>query len=74
MKFLGVLMLCLTAVSGFVVPAPRVSSIVRPATASTAMRMGLKDDFQKAATGASIALLSAAPALATEGTGEVRYG
>lgn len=73
MKFFGVLVLCLTAVSGFVVPAPRVSSVVRPATASTAMRMGLKDDFQKAATGASIALLSAAPALATEGTGEVRY-
>ncbi|CAM9875251.1 unnamed protein product [Laminaria digitata] len=70
MKFFGVLMLCLTAVTGFVVPAPRVSSIVRPATASTAMRMGLKDDFQKAATGASIALLSAAPAFATEGTGE----
>lgn len=72
MKFLGVLVVCLTAVSGFVVPAPRVSSIVRPATASTAMRMGLKDDIQKVATGASVALLSAAPALATEGTGEVR--
>lgn len=72
MKFLGFLVVCLTAVSGFVVPAPRVSTVVRPATSSTAMRMGLKEDFQKAATGASVALLTAAPALATEGTGEVR--
>lgn len=71
MKFLGFLVVCLTAVSGFVAPAPRVSTVMRPATSSTAMRMGLKENFQKAATGASVALLTAAPALATEGTGEV---
>eukprot|EP00752_Nemacystus_decipiens_P012687 g11240.t1 len=34
------------------------------------MRMGLKEDFQKAATTASVAVLTAAPAFATEGTGE----
>lgn len=71
MKFFGVLMLCLTAVSGFVAPTPRFSTVVRPATTSTAMRMGLKEDIQKAATVASIAVITAAPALATEGTGEV---
>lgn len=74
MKFLGFLAVCLTAVSGFVVPAPRIaapsSTVVR--SSSTAMRMGLKEDFQKMATGVSLALLTAAPALATEGTGEVR--
>lgn len=72
MKFLGFLVVCLTAVNGFVAPAPRVSSVVRPATSSTAMRMGLKSDIQKAATTASVAILTAAPAFATEGTGEVR--
>ncbi|CAM9168143.1 unnamed protein product [Choristocarpus tenellus] len=32
--------------------------------------MGLAEDFTKAANVASVALLSASPALATEGTGE----
>lgn len=75
MKFLAFFMVCLTAVSGFVAPsAPRLSSSVRPATAAAPMRMGLKEDFQKAATTASVAVLTAAPAFATEGTGEVRVG
>lgn len=34
--------------------------------------MGLNEDFQKAAATASVAVLTAAPAIATEGTGEVR--
>lgn len=73
MKFLGFLMVCMAAVShGFVAPSsPRLATAVRPATASTAMRMGLKEDVQKAATTVSIAALTAAPAFATEGTGEV---
>lgn len=70
MKFLGFFVVCLTAVSGFVAPSsPRLSTAVRPATP---MRMGLKEDVQKAAATASVAVLTAAPALATEGTGEVR--
>lgn len=73
MKFLAFFMVCLTAVSGFVAPsAPRLSTSVRPATAAAPMRMGLKEDFQKVATTASAAVLTAAPAFATEGTGEVR--
>lgn len=73
MKFLGFFVVCLTAVSGFVAPStPRLSTAVRPATAAAPMRMGLKDDVQKAAATASVAVLTAAPALATEGTGEVR--
>lgn len=72
MKFFAFLALFFTAVSGFVVPAPPTSSLVRPSsTSSTALSMGLKEDFQKVATGASAAVLAAAPALATEGTGEV---
>lgn len=73
MKFLGVLMVCLTAVSGFVVPSATTPSLSARAStkASGGMRMGLKDDVQKAATTASIAVLTAAPAFATEGTGEV---
>ncbi|CAM9561258.1 unnamed protein product [Hapterophycus canaliculatus] len=72
MKFLGFLMVCMAAVShGFVAPSSaRLATAVRPATASTAMRMGLKEDFQKAATTVSVAALTAAPAFATEGTGE----
>lgn len=72
MKFLGFLVICLTAVSGFVAPSPRVvshKSVVR--SSSSVMRMGLKEDFQKAATAASLAVLTAAPVFATEGTGEV---
>ena len=72
MKVLGFLVVCVTAVGAFVAPAPRVSSVVRPVVSSTAMRMGLKEDIQKVATGVSTALLTAAPAFATEGTGEVR--
>lgn len=70
MKFLAFFVVCLTAVSGFVAPSsPRLSTTaVRPATP---MRMGLKEDIQKAATTASVAVLTAAPAFATEGTGEV---
>lgn len=73
MKFLGFFVVCLTAVSGFVAPTgPRLSAAVRPSTAATPMRMGLKEDVQKVANAASVAVLTAAPALATEGTGEVR--
>lgn len=73
MKFLAFFMVCLTAVSGFVAPsAPRLSTSVRPATAAAPMRMGLKEDFQKVVNTASVAVLTAAPAFATEGTGEVR--
>ncbi|CAB1119409.1 unnamed protein product [Ectocarpus sp. CCAP 1310/34] len=71
MKFLGFFAVCLTAVSGFVAPTgPRLSAAVRPSTAATPMRMGLKEDVQKVANAASVAVLTAAPALATEGTGE----
>eukprot|EP00903_Cladosiphon_okamuranus_P015930 g14715.t1 len=71
MKFLAFFMVFLTAVSGFVAPsAPRLSTSVRPATAATPMRMGLKEDFQKAAATASVAVATAAPVFATEGTGE----
>lgn len=67
--FLGFLVVCLTAVSAFVAPVPRDSpAAAREAAASTAM----KDDLRRAAAMASSALLTAAPALATEGTGEVR--
>lgn len=63
-------MVCLTAVSGFVAPSsPRLSTTA--VRSATPMRMGLKEDIQKAATTASVAVLTAAPALATEGTGEV---
>lgn len=71
MKVLGFLVMLFAAVGAFVAPAPRVSLAVQPAVSSTAMRMGPKEDIQKAATGVSLALLTAAPALATEGTGEV---
>lgn len=69
MKFLGFLVVCLTAVSAFVAPAPRDSpATAREAAAFTAM----KNNLRRAAALASSALLTAEPALATEGTGEVR--
>ncbi|CAM9542468.1 unnamed protein product [Discosporangium mesarthrocarpum] len=58
----------LTGVMGFVPATPKLSNTV--ARAAAPMRMGLAQDVQKAANVASVALLTAAPALATEGTGE----
>ncbi|CAM9445121.1 unnamed protein product, partial [Sphacelaria rigidula] len=71
MKVFALFTLLLTAVSGFVVPSAVVAPTRSVARSSTsAMNMGLKEDFQKAAVTASAAVLTAAPAFATEGTGE----